>query len=204
MWNEIWNNIVNGIHTMRVLELIAVITATLYIILAARRNILCFIFGFISSSIYVYICYEVTYYQDMLIQAFYVVMSVVGWLMWKKNRINAVEIIPVHVSWKHMWWYLGIGTIMTFLSGYLFSRYTDNALPYGDAFTTAFALVATWMGAKRHPEHWLIFVVVDAVAIYMYLVKDMYLTSALYVIYVIIATAAYFSWVKKIRNASGK
>lgn len=187
---------------LNLFEIIGVIAALAYVILAAKRNILCWGFGLLSSVMYLEISVAAAYYQDLFIHFYYIIMSFVGWRMWKKHQDKKEDIIPRFAGWKLNVLVLVAGGILTAASGYVFATYTDNSLPYWDAFTTVFAFMATWMGARRHPEHWLIFVVVDFVGIFMYFVKGFYLSSLLYILYTIIAAIAYFSWVKKMRMAA--
>lgn len=50
------------------------------------------------------------------------------------------------------------------------------------------------MLAKKMIEQWLVWVVVDAVAMGMYIYKELYLTSILFFIYSIFAVWGYYAW----------
>ena len=79
-------------------------------------------------------------------------------------------------------------------------RYTDAALPFWDAATTVMSLIAQWLMAKKILESWLIWVSVDILAVGIYLVKDLYFTSALYLVFLGLATMGYFAWRKTLRK----
>ncbi|MCZ2444181.1 MAG: nicotinamide riboside transporter PnuC, partial [Flavobacteriales bacterium] len=169
------------------IELVAVISALLFTILAAYENILCWFFGILSSAIYVVICMNVKLYQDALINVFYIVMGLYGFRTWYGSNKRA-EMKISKFSKRYISLLIIIGAALTGLSGYIFSRYTDASFPFMDAFTTVFALIATWMQARKKIENWLFFIVIDMVSGVMYFYKELYLTSLLFIIYIFLAT----------------
>ena len=74
-----------------------------------------------------------------------------------------------------------------------------SELPYWDAFTTAASFVATWMLAKKMIDQWLVWIVVDFVAMGMYMYKGLYLTAFLFFIYTSMAVWGYYAWLKDYR-----
>jgi nicotinamide mononucleotide transporter len=72
-------------------------------------------------------------------------------------------------------------------------------MPIVDSFTTVFSIIATYMITKKVLENWLYWIVIDAVSIYLYLSRDLHLTSFLFMLYAIIAIFGYFSWLKKMK-----
>ena len=54
------------------------------------------------------------------------------------------------------------------VNGWLLAHNTDAAAPYIDSFVTWGSVVTTWMVARRVIENWLYWVVVDAVAAWLY------------------------------------
>lgn len=180
------------------IEIIAVISALLFTILAAYENILCWPFGIFSSFIYLAVCMNVKLYQDAFIHVFYVVMGIYGWWIWakKKSRNNNAISISILSTSKRLIWLL-IGVLFTALSGYFFYQFTDASLPFLDAFTTVFALLATWLQARKIIDNWIIFIAVDLVAVFIYYYKELYLTSFLFAIYTLLAAFAFVVWNQK-------
>lgn len=175
------------------LEGIAVATALIYVVLAARTLRYCFIFGFISSAIYIYICLGLNFYFDALINLFYVIVSIVGWFNWKRSSPeNFVLKTPVKQIIL-----ISIGGLVTTATLAMFAeRFSDASLPYLDAFTTVFSLIASYLLLKRYQINWLFWVVIDAVAVYMYYIKELELTAALFAFYTVLAAYGYYNWGK--------
>jgi nicotinamide mononucleotide transporter len=181
------------------LESIAVLSALVYVYLASKGNRLCFIFGLISSAIYVYLTIQLKLYFDTFINSYYIYMSFAGWFAWKKQ--NNGEIAVQKLTTKKLNLSLLIGFPLTFLLAFWADQYTDASIPYLDAFTTVFSIIATWMVVKKYLENWLFWIVIDAVAAGMYFYKELYLTALLFILYTIIAINGFFKWKKLLRHA---
>lgn len=181
------------------MESIAVLSALIYVYLASKGKRLCFLFGLISSAIYVYLTIQLKLYFDTFINSYYIYMSFAGWFAWKKQ--NNGEIYVQKISTKRLRISLLIGFPLTLLLAFWADRYTDASIPYLDAFTTVFSIIATWMVVKKYLENWLFWIVIDSVAAGMYFYKELYLTALLFILYTIIAINGYFKWKKLLRHA---
>ena len=100
------------------------------------------------------------------------------------RRVSARQIWPL--SGTGLALFFGIASILLFL--------TDSDVPWGDGFTTAASIVATWMLARKILEHWLVWILVDTVAAALYFYKGLYPSCALYIIYALIAILGYRQW----------
>ena len=175
------------------LEITAVLTALIYVFLASKGNKWCFVFGLISSAVYVYITLKFNLYFDVIINIYYVAMSYFGWISWSNEKDNEPLQIS-HVPKKQLQSFILIGFLVTLILAFLAEYLTDAELAYFDAFTTTFAIIATYMVVKKQLENWLIWIIVDLVASGMYFYKELYFTSLLFLIYTIIAVFGYFKW----------
>ena len=180
---------------MTIIEIIAVFFAILYVILAAKENIWCWLAAAISVILYIYICYTAKLYPETGLQIFYLIMAGVGYYMWNKN---SKEEIKEWTELKHLG-IIFLGTILTFFMGFYFSIYTDSVMPITDSFTTIFSLIATYMVVKKVLGNWLYWIVIDLVSVYLYFNRDLHLTSLLFIVYTIIAVFGYFSWVNRMK-----
>ena len=66
-------------------ETIAVIFSVIYVILAAKKNILCWFFAAISVILYIYICWNAKLYAESSLQIFYLFMAGYGYYNWKRS-----------------------------------------------------------------------------------------------------------------------
>lgn len=192
---DFFAGIINELEVFNWLETTAVISALLYVFLAARGNKWCFLFGLISSAIYVYITFKLNFYFDVLINLYYIAMSYFGWISWSTEKDNSTLLISTTPKIQ-LKLYVIAGGILTIVLAFVAEYFSNAQLAYLDAFTTIFAIIATFMVVKKQLENWLIWIVVDLVASGMYFYKELYFTALLFFIYTIIAIVGYFKWKK--------
>ncbi len=179
------------------LEIIAVISGIICVILQTRERIEAWLFGIISVTILVYIFYQSQLYSDLVLHVVYIFLNIFGWYSWTKNKLEDAPSPILQLSRKE--WVLS-GTIiaaMTLVIGYLMGKHTDADLYYFDAFTTSGSLVAQFLLAKKYLQNWIIWIIVDLVAIPVYLYKELYFVAFLFFVYLLICIYGYFSWNKQ-------
>ena len=178
------------------LEITAVIFAILYLILAVKQNILCWIAGIISSVLYFFIMQKAGLYMEAYLQVFYVVMGIFGWSQWRvSNASNPSFIVNTWSKYQHMIT-ISIILVLSLLSGFLLERYTDAALPFLDALVSWGAVVATYMVAKKLLENWIYWFVIDATSIFLFIERGLWLSAVLFATYLVIIFFGYQSWNK--------
>ena len=178
------------------LESTAVIFAILYLILAVKQNILCWIAGIISSVLYFFIMQKAGLYMEAYLQVFYVVMGIYGWSQWSaSNASNPSFIVNTWSKYQHMIT-ISIILVLSLLSGFLLERYTDAALPFLDALVSWGAVVATYMVAKKLLENWIYWFVIDATSIFLFIERGLWLSAVLFATYLVIIFFGYQSWNK--------
>ena len=77
---------------------------------------------------------------------------------------------------------------------YILLHYTDSQCSI-DAVTTALYCM-TWMLARKKIEHWLVWVVVDAISMGLFIFKELYPTTLLFFVYTVLAIYGYAEWKK--------
>ena len=186
------------------LETIAIVFSILYVFLAAKQVVWCWMAAMISVIIYMYICYHSKLYMETGLQVFYFFMSIYGFWNWSanKNRQNPNMSLKKGISiseWsihKHLITIIAV-TVAAFFLGFIFSTYTDAEMPIVDSFTTVFSIFATFMVAKKILGNWLYRIVIDIASVYLYDSRDLKQTAFLFIIYTAFAIYGYFSWIKK-------
>ncbi|BDY04788.1 nicotinamide mononucleotide transporter [Ferrimonas sp. YFM] len=177
-------------------EGVAVVLALAYLLLAMRGNIWCWPAAFFSTLIYVVLFWKVSLLMESVLNGYYLLMALYGFWQWRYGgRGEGLSYQTWSLS-SHVR-LIGITALVALGLGYVMDNYTHADLAYLDSATTCFAVVGTVMTARKVVENWLYWVVIDIVSIYLYMSKQMMLTSGLFVLYVGLALASYFTW----RNA---
>jgi nicotinamide mononucleotide transporter len=195
---DIRNALVDAFYATSITEWLIFITAILYVILAAIENVWCWLFGIISSALSVYLCYSGKLFLESGLSVFYVVIGVYGWYEWLYGSKEKTEITITSYTFKKNFLLILTGLLIWIPFGFIAQKFSTQAMPYLDAFITAFSIVATWMTAKKIIENWLYWIIIDASAVFLYSYRGFYLIGLLYIIYTILAAAGYFSWKRKL------
>ena len=181
-----------------VLEITGVLFGLLSVWYAKKNNIWVYPTGMISTSIFVYLLFKWALLGDMIINAYYFIMSAYGWYYWSK-REEQVVVHPIASTTKKEFktaLLLFVASLLFVIWIYqVFDKWKDWTA-YVDTLTTAIFFVGMGLMAHRKIEHWLFWILGDIISIPLYFYKGLTLTSLQYVIFTLIAIYGYRSWKK--------
>ena len=181
------------------IEVTGVATSLVYLYFSVRQIIWLWPFGILSSALFIFIFFNSKFYADMGLQVYYLGVSMYGWMYWTRGGVDRDEksTLPVTRIDRRLVIILGVAGLVIMLGIVAVLKHlTDSDVPWGDGFTTAGSIVATWMLARKILEHWLVWVVVDSVAAGLYFYKGLYPSFLLYGIFTIIALIGFYKWRK--------
>ena len=185
------------------IEIIGTLLSLVYLYLSIKQNVNLWIFGFLGSALYVVVFFQAKFYADMSLQFYYIGVSVYGWFSWKKGKLETGEELPVtRIGWHQAIMLTVLTVVVFFVYYYILVNYTDSPVPFGDSLTTALSITATLMLAKKMLEHWLLWIVADAVSVGLYIYRGLYPTTALFVVYTIMAVVGWISWRKSLQKSN--
>lgn len=204
----------------RILEIVGAAVGLVYLWLEYKANVWLWLAGIIMPALYIYVYYESGFYADMGINIYYLFAGIYGWVVWlgknyrkagngpvsgcdghPANDSKGGETLPVTRTPRKVWLPAMLTGIAFFaVIAWILINFTDSTVPYGDAFTTAFSIVALWMLARKYAEQWLVWLVVDVICCGLYLYKGLYYTGALYGLYSVISIFGYMKWLKMING----
>ena len=185
-----------------VLEIIAVIFGFLSVWFSKKNKIWVFPTGMISTLIFVYLLLKWELLGDMMINAYYFIMSVYGWYIWTRKVDASHNTLISRTTKKEK-----ITSIFIFIATLLFVfivyNYFDkwtSWVAYVDTVTTAIFFVGMWLMAKRKIENWIYWIIGDIISAPLYFYKGFTFTSFQYLIFTVIAISGYLSWKKILSN----
>lgn len=202
MSSSIYSSIVEAIIQTTFIEWLIFAMALIYVVLAAIENVWCWFFGILASLFSVYLCFSGHLFLESGLQVFYVIIGIYGWYEWLHGSKNKTEPPIISYSFLKLIYLTIIGIIIWIPFGYTAHTYSTQALPYLDAFITAFSIVATWMTAKKIIQNWVFWIVIDGLAVVLYASRSFYLIALLYGIYTILSIIGYLQWKKRIQTSS--
>lgn len=138
----------------------------------------------------------------MGLQVVYVFMQLYGWYHWVYGGKDDEELPVTRLSTMRLAMWSAAGAAGIGGLGFMMDTYTDADLAYWDASTTVLSLIAQWLMAKKVLESWVFWIVVDVLAVGIYAVKGLYLTTGLYAVFLGLATAGLVAWLKSYRQTN--
>nr|WP_265734351.1 nicotinamide riboside transporter PnuC [Malaciobacter canalis] len=177
------------------LEAIAMFLSILYLLLAIKQNVWCFVAAFFSTLIYTIIFFDASLLMDSFLNAYYLLMAIYGWYSWKYSNIKESKELKISsFGTKTNIKIVILLSILSLILGFYMQNYTSADFAYLDTFTTVFAIYSTYLLTRKIIENWIYWIVIDTVSIYIYINKQFYLTAILFAIYTILAIVAFINW----------
>ncbi|WP_240615483.1 nicotinamide riboside transporter PnuC [Alteromonas facilis] len=183
--------LIEQVVVMQWLEVVAVVLAIAYVLLAAKKNIWCWLCAGISTALYTVIFWDVNLPFQVGLNGYYVLMAVVGFVRWKKEEDNFE---PTRLSWQeNTAIVLGILLVTLLVASYV-SSFSSTSYVYVDAFVTVASVVTTLMVVFKKLDNWVYWVVINAVSCWLYWQVGLVLTSLLFLLYVGLAVYGLIQW----------
>ena len=188
--------------TQIILEFTVFVFGILSVWFAKKENILVYPTGLIATIITTYLLFKAGYLGDMMINFYYVVMSIYGWYNWTRKKEEGVK-FPIsrmtlsEKKWSLFIFVLTIGFVAVVYT--FFDKFT-HWTSYVDTLVTGIFFVAMWQMTRRKLENWILWIIGDIISIPMYYSKGYTFTSIQYLIFTIIAIFGYIEWKKTLQR----
>jgi len=176
------------------IEAIATLFGVLCVLLLIKRVIWAWPIGLVQVVLFAWIFFQVKLYSDMVLHLIYVVLQGWGWYHWLHGGKDDQALPMTRLTARALGWWGLIALAAAAVWGYGMQRWTDASMVYPDAFVATASLVAQWLLTRKVLETWIFWIVVDVVAIWIYLAKQLYFTSGLYSLFLVMAIAGYIEW----------
>jgi nicotinamide mononucleotide transporter len=176
-------------------EWIAVAFGILQVLLALRNHVLLYPAGIISTICSIYLLAQVQLYAESLLNIYYLVMSIYGWIHWLGNGGKAE--LPITRASQQQWI---ITSAIVFIGGgalyFLLRNYTSSDVPFWDAIVSSTAWAGMWLLARRKLENWILLNISNIMAIPLQFHKQIPLYAMLTAVLFVVAIFGYFNWKK--------
>lgn len=181
-------------------EVLGFVTGAIGVWLTVKENIWNWPIGIANSAFYVVVFFSAQLYADMSLQVVYIVLGILGWYWWLHGGKNKSQLIIARLNLTTLLASLLIAAISTFALNLLLVA-TDDAAPFLDALTTVMSLIAQYYLTRKLLENWHVWIAVDVIYISLYAYKGLYLTSALYVLFMTMCVVGLVGWRKATATA---
>ena len=191
---------------LKYLEIAGTLVGLAYIYLQYKASSRLWIANMLMSCIYIVIYMSEGIYAQCGINIYYVLAAIYGLLVWKFSKKPEETEKPItSVSKKTLAISLLSGAfICAALICILYMMSGENSITptiFLDGTSTGLSAIALYFLAHKYKEHWIVWMIVDAFAIALYIITELYFTAGLFVLYILTSVAGYINWNKLMKNA---
>ena len=175
------------------------------VVLGAQGNIWSFVFGFAQVGTYTYLCCIEHFYAEIAMNMYYFVTMLYGVYCWRRRLHQDTKQLQTRRLPARLIPWMSAGVLLlSILTGWLLSRYTDDPQPYMDALTTVPAIAAQLLMVLAYREQWYLWLVVDVLAVVMWLRAENYCMAAQYSFWCANCVYGYIQWTKLLVQPSSE
>lgn len=161
------------------LEVFANALNLLSILLAGRNHLATWSTGIVGCVLFGFLFFISRLYADATLQLFFIATSVIGWIRWKSGAHGRA--LPIRRTPLRTIAFLTLGALaVTAGYGAMLHAFTDAYAPYIDSIVLTFSVLAQLLLMSRRLETWYFWLVVNTVAVPLYLSRGLMLTAILY------------------------
>ena len=185
---------------LRFLDILGFTVGLVYLYLEIRASIWLWLAGVIMPAIDMVLYFKAGLYADFGMAIYYCLMAVYGFVLWRfGHRAKKKGKMPVtHFPLSLVFPAIAVVGLVWYVIWWILSTQTNSTVPLSDAFTTALSIVAMWALARKYAEQWLLWLVVDAICVVLYVYKGIPFKASIYGIYTVFAVVGYRRWLSMI------
>jgi nicotinamide mononucleotide transporter len=162
------------------LEMLATAATVAFVVLAVKRSLWQYPFGLAGTVLFFFVFLDAKLYSSTALQVLFAAVQIYGWWYWLRGDKGArprITSIPLPLVGG-----LAAGAIVFagLLSGTL-QMTTDARMAFSDAVIFSLSAVAQFLLGRKIIEHWLLWMAVNSLAVFVYASLELWLTAALYV-----------------------
>lgn len=175
------------------LEAASVVTGAVCVWLTVRESVWNFPISLANVSLFCILFFGARLYADAGLQVVYFVLSVIGWRLWLHGGERGTALHVSRIGRAKVRLVAAAGVTLTLVL-WIAVRHVGGSASFFDALTTSISLCAQWMLNRKYVESWYAWIAADLVYIPLYAYKELYLTSGLYAVFLVMATMGLLRW----------
>lgn len=175
-------------------EIAGVLFGVVAVWLTVRQNVWCWPTGLVNVGLFIVVFWQARLYADMGLQVVYVALCAYGWWSWLHGGEGHGALRVSRAPARLLWAVAAGGAVAAFVLGVTLKRHTDASLPFWDSTTTSYSLAAQWLQTRKWIENWTVWIAVDILYVGIYVAKSLYLTAALYAVFLALAVRGHLEW----------
>ena len=154
-----------------------------------------------SSVLYFFVFRDSQLYAQAGLQLVFALLGFWGWRQWlqrdpEQRPVRVIQRLPLKG-----WWLMACALAMLWPSlAWLLMHYTDSDVAWWDALPTALSLIGQALLGRKYLENWAVWLVVNVISVGLFAYKGLWLTCALYALFVVLSLAGWRQWHARLRE----
>lgn len=181
-------------------EVLGFVTGAACVLLAARRNVWTYPIGIANNVVFAVLFIVNGLYAAVGLQVVFLVLGAHGWYRWT-HGLEQDRSYVAHTPRAAIAPLAGAAVGVTLALAWVLATFTDSTVVVADAATTAVSLVAQYMLNRKWIETWFVWIVADIGFVILYVWTGLWITAALYLVFIGLCVAGFVSWRRVERNA---
>jgi len=178
-------------------EIFSLVTGVIYLVLEVLQKNFMWVVGILTAAAAVVAFAAQGLYASMCLNAYYVVVSVLGLIRWRRDS----EAVSEGLHLRRLGLREGIWSAVALVAGttvfFFLLRAVGDPAPMLDAFVAVLSAVATWWLTRSIPEQWLLWIVADTLAAILCATQGLGWMTVLYAFYTVSSFYGWFHWKKQ-------
>lgn len=179
-----------------IVDAIAAISGIFCVVLCAKGKKSQYIWGLLNIIGYVIIAWINKYYGEVMLNALYYLPSqFIGYYLWNKHSDQEDNLEGKKLSF----WFSVILILIITICVYGYKMVLDllgGTETLLDSASTVTSIVANALMMMRYREQWLLWIIIDAITVVMWLMVGDYIMVTMWAVYLINAFYGYYNWTK--------
>lgn len=181
------------------IEWIAAAFGVINIALIVFRSHWNYLFGLVMVALYFFIFWEQRLFAESALQVFFFAAQCWGWWLWLKVGGEGSKVPVQWLDWRSRWVWLAALSAISLNASWLMGKYTTAAAPWIDTPIAVFSVGAQILLAFRRIENWVLWIAIDVVSIWLYIMRDLEPTAGLYGGFLVMSLFGLKEWIEASR-----
>lgn len=158
-----------------------------------------------SSALYFFVFRDSRLYAEAGLQIVFAALALWGWWQWRRPPAKASQSVSELAIRRLSRTQRGLTVLATALLwpaiASLLITWTDSDVPWWDALPVALSLIGQVLLGRKYLENWAVWAVVNALSIGLFAYKALWLTSALYALFLALSITGWRVWQRRLHPA---
>lgn len=178
------------------IELAAALVNFIWVYLEYKASVWLWPVGIILPLFYIYLSIEAQFYGNVLINLYYFVTCIVGWIVWLRHRSDTEEGAIVDITARRLALFL-IGAVVAYAPMYyVLAHHTDSLVPWADTLATVVSFVGMIWLARRIRQHWICWLVANVISLALFYRAGDNVSTVVFAVNACISVLGYIRWGK--------